>query len=865
MADDLAAFWDNIASGRDCITEVPADRWDVTRFYHPDPHHPGTSYCKWMGAIGGIDRFDAAFFTMTPREAELMDPQQRLFLQHAWHAIEDAGRDPLTLGGSRCGVYVAAGPSGYADLIDERNAYSLLGSSGSILAARIAHLLDLQGPALSIDTACSSSLVAVLEACDSLRNGATDLALAGGACVLIGPSMFIDTSKVGMLSPDGRCHSFDARANGFVPGEGVGVVMLKRLADARRDGDPIRCVLRGWGTNQDGRTNGITAPNPKAQARLIREVHERFGLDAASIGLIETHGTGTALGDPIEVEGLAEAFQAVRDCSGPITLGSVKSNVGHLLAAAGVAGLLKAMLALEHGELPPIVHFKTLNDHIRLDGTPFRIGTDRRPWPEDTPRRAAVSSFGFSGTNAHAVLEAAPEPATAAPDAHGPWIFVLSARTRDRLTDYATILERAVVGAPALALGDLAHTLQVGRTPLRSRLAFVFHDRDALLRHLAAVAAGQPSTAVHLSDGDPEAVALFEGDEDMRALPARWLASGVPDKLDRLAALWAKGLAVDWTAAPGGRRIRLPGYPFAQERHWVETRSTTEGASAAAAAAAAAAPFHPLLDGAEAPGTLARFTLPVQRDGVALTSHDDGTRRRLPGLSLPEAARAAVARATGRPVSTLRHLVWGLPLVVNGGPSLIEITVAADADGALYRVSEEGREAAPVHLGSVALDDDGAVVEGLTEGAAAAAGADVSDAFRAYAEGLSVRCGPPAPEASAVRWVRRDGATLTAHLTRPGAVPALAFDPAHLDAAWRLAAFLAGAEGAPPVPRAAGCMTAAGPLPSTVILRLAPGAGGGLTLSLHHPGGPACLVIEDLRLVALDDCRTIRLDEEPVS
>ncbi|MQX35684.1 SDR family NAD(P)-dependent oxidoreductase [Roseospira navarrensis] len=864
MADDLAAFWDAIATGRDCITEVPPDRWDVDRFYHPDPHHPGTSTCKWMGAIGDIDRFDAAFFTMTPREAELVDPQQRLFLQHAWHAIEDAGRDPLTLGGSRCGVYVAAGPSGYADLIDERNAYSLLGSSGSILAARIAHMLDLQGPALSIDTACSSSLVAVAEACDSLRAGHTDLAVAGGACVLIGPSMFIDTSKVGMLSPDGRCHTFDARANGFVPGEGVGVVMLKRLSDARRDGDPIRAVLRGWGTNQDGRTNGITAPNPQAQTRLIREVHDRFGLDPASIGLIEAHGTGTALGDPIEVEGLTEAFRAVRDRPGHITLGSVKSNVGHLLAAAGIAGLLKAMLALEHGELPPTVHFETLNDHIRLDGTPFRIATDRRPWPEGSPRRAAVSSFGFSGTNAHAVLEAAPA-LPPAPDTAGPWVFVLSARTRARLLDYAAVMERFVAGARTLRLSDLAHTLQVGRTPLPVRLAFVVRDRDELLRRLASVAAGQPLPGVHVSEGDADAVAVFEGDADMQALPARWLASGVPEKLDRLAALWAKGLAVDWTAGPAGRRIRLPGYPFARDRHWVTTRPDE-----AVSPAPVPAP-HPLLDGSDAPGTLARFTLPVQRDGVALTTHEDGARRLLLGLSLPELARAAVARATGRPVATLRHLVWGRPLALNGGPRLVEVTVAVDADGALYRMAAPGQEATPCHLGSVAPDDPGTPVAALTA-EAAAVGADVSDAYRAFADACAVRSGPPAPEASAVRWVRRAGDTLTAELARPAGVPALAFDPAHLDAAWRLVAFLeadaAGAAanvGVLPVPLAAGRMTAPAPQPSRVILRLGPGADRSLTLSLHHPDGTASLVIEDLRRVALDHCRDIRLDEEPVS
>ncbi|MBC7136757.1 MAG: hypothetical protein H5U25_14095, partial [Oceanibaculum nanhaiense] len=391
-ADDLEAFWENIRSGRDCIEEVPADRWDIARHYHPDPHHPDATYCKWMGALSDIDRFDAGFFTMTPREAELTDPQQRLFLQHAWHAIEDAALDPLKLGGAQCGVFVSSGPSGYADLIAERNAYSLLGSSGSILAARIAHLLDLRGPSLSIDTACSSSLVAIAEACNSLLLGDSDLALAGGACVLIGPSMFIDTAKVGMLSKDGRCFTFDARANGFVPGEGVGVLLLKRLEDALADGDPVRAVIRGWGTNQDGRTNGITAPNPQAQTRLMQSVHRKFGIDPASIGLIECHGTGTALGDPIEIEGLCDAFAGTGLPEGACVIGSVKSNVGHLLAAAGVAGAMKAMLALQQAELPPAVNFQTLNPHIRLTGAPFRVNNALRNWQPGTgPRRVAVS------------------------------------------------------------------------------------------------------------------------------------------------------------------------------------------------------------------------------------------------------------------------------------------------------------------------------------------------------------------------------------------------------------------------------------------------------------------------------------------
>ncbi|MDN3720415.1 type I polyketide synthase [Roseibium salinum] len=434
-AGSLGEFWENIRSGRDCIDEVPASRWDVERYYDPDPQAPGKTYCKWMGALDEADAFDARFFNITPREAELMDPQQRLFLETAWHAIEDAGIDPLRLSGSRCGVYVSSGPSGYQDLIEERNTYSLLGSSGSILAARISYLLDLRGPCLSIDTACSSSLVALAQACESLLTGNCDMALAGGACVLVGPDMFIDTAKVGMLSADGRCFSFDERANGFVPGEGVGAVLLKRLSDAERDGDPVHAVIRGWGVNQDGRTNGITAPNPQAQTALVREVHQRFGIDPTTIGLVECHGTGTALGDPIEVEGLTDAFSGVSPAT-PCAIGSVKSNVGHLLASAGIAGALKAMLALAHRQIPPSINVESLNSHIPFDRTPFVVSRSLQDWqkPSGTPRRAGVSSFGFSGTNAHVVLEEyATPPARRRTGPRAPGVHAVRTRCRSPL------------------------------------------------------------------------------------------------------------------------------------------------------------------------------------------------------------------------------------------------------------------------------------------------------------------------------------------------------------------------------------------------------------------------------------------------
>ena len=597
-APDLDAFWTNIRTARDCIVEAPKDRWDVSRYYDPDPTAPGKSVSKWMGAIDGIDLFDPEFFNITPREAELMDPQQRLFLQHAWRAIEDAAIDPLTLAGTSCGVYVGAGPSGYADLVEERNAYSLIGAASSILAARIAYFLDFTGPTISLDTACSSSLVAIAQACNALQLRDCDLALAGGASVIIGPSMFIDTSKVGMLSPQGRCFAFDHRANGFVPGEGVGVVLLKRLSDALRDNDPVRAVIRGWGVNQDGRTNGITAPNPEAQTRLMRGLHGRFGIDPADIDLVECHGTGTALGDPIEIEGLNAAFKNV---SGKIAIGSVKSNVGHLLAAAGVAGALKAVLALEAKELPPTALFEKINPHASLGDGPFEIATTLKPWVKRSagPRRAAVSSFGFSGVNAHIIVEEAP-PRTA--ESHsGPYLLPLAARTPERLKAYAGALKAYIDARPNVDLAALAVTYR-RRTPFACRVLLCFGDRAALLAELARVAES--------ASAEQEA---FE---------------------------WPRGDA----NAP---RLNAPGYPFAEKRCWA--RPTTPQASPASIA----------------PSDLefgVSLTLTECGADVALASRDNRPLDNLAlALALPFLACAAAAKAEERPILELTELVWGSP------------------------------------------------------------------------------------------------------------------------------------------------------------------------------------------------------------
>lgn len=836
-ARDVETFWNNIRQGLDCVEDVPPDRWDVQRFYHPDPAHPDSSYCRWMGAIDEIDRFDAGFFNITPREAELMDPQQRLFLEHAWHAFEDAGLTPDALAASRCGVFMGAGPSGYEKLIDEHNAYSLLGRSGSILAARIAHLLDLRGPCLSLDTACSSSLVAIAQACNSLLIGDSDLALAGGVSVMIGPEMFIDTSKVGMLSKDGRCFAFDQRANGFVPGEGVGILLLKRLEDAERDNDPIHAVIRGWGVNQDGRTNGITAPNPQAQTRLIKSVHERFDVKPASIGLIEAHGTGTPLGDPIEIEGLTDAFAGSGAEPESCALGSVKSNIGHLLAAAGVAGAIKAMLAVERRELPPTIQFENLNEHINLKGTPFVVNARLRDWKTDgaKPRRAGVSAFGFSGTNAHLVIEEHRQQ-TAKQEA-GPWLFTLSARTPERLGEYAGIMERFVAAHPEASLADLAYTLQTGRKAMRSRLAFVFDGRESLLRGLASVVAGRPLPIVHMSGREG---ALGES------------------RLDRLAQEWVKGGEIDWRSVSQGRRIHLPGYPFARDRHWVEAASKP-----AAAPPPASAPSQPLLDSLAPP---ARLSLSLRGDEPHLTSHVSGDERLLLGLFMLELAREAAERASGKPVRGLKHLLWGSPVRINGRARQLSLALDKDDDGFFYQVAADGQSASPCHVGEVGREDAPARAQEPPR----SEGQDLTGVYNRFADSLAAHSGAPAPECARVVKVVDCNGGLQARLLRQKADDGMAFDPLVLDAVWRLAAFFhqGRVESGGPLPFPRSMKSAWAIKTSSNKLTVFIGKDAkekGLAVALFDDKGAMLMNLEDVRLAQSSDLSEIRIEEESMA
>ena len=594
-APDIQKFWNNLLEGRDCISEIPPTRWSIDEYYDQDRQSTGKTVCKRMGLLEDLDIFDPLFFNIAPSEAEYMDPQQRLFLQNSWRCIEDAGYDPAELSGSLCGVFVGCAASDYSQQLaveQTHNAQAMIGDSIAILPARIAYFLNLQGPCLAIDTACSSSLVALANACDSLVLGNSDLALAGGVYVINGPDIHVKMSQAGMLSSDGACFSFDQRANGFVPGEGVGVLLLKRLEDAEEDGDDIYCVIRGWGVNQDGKTNGITAPNEQAQARLQTSVYRKFGINPEHIELIEAHGTATKLGDPIEIEALRQSFGEFTQRKNYCALGSVKSNIGHLATAAGVTSVIKSALALKHTTLPPTINYQKLNEHIQLENSPFFVNTKTTPWPasEGHKRLVATSSFGFSGTNAHMVLEefsTSQAPVRAALSSlNVPVILTLSAKNKEQLLAYAQAFSKFLhsdLDTLGVTLADVAYTLQVGRTPMPCRLALIACTLEEFKLRLATFVAtgvdGANCLFGEVGHSSAKGTALNGPVASERVQSHPRLSQ---HELVLLAKRWVAGEIIDWhTCYDVGsvrRRHGLPTYPFAREHYWipaVETESVS--------------------------------------------------------------------------------------------------------------------------------------------------------------------------------------------------------------------------------------------------------------------------------------------------
>jgi acyl transferase domain-containing protein/acyl carrier protein len=573
-AANIDEFWANLAAGRNCISEIPADRWSWRQYFDPRKGQEGRVYTRWGGFVADVDRFDPLFFRISPREAQAMDPQERLFLQEAYASIEDAGHTPATLSPERrVGVYVGVMNGNYP-----------AGVRYWSIANRVSHVLDFRGPSIAVDTACSSSLSAIHLAVDALLAGDIDCALAGGVNLIVAPSHFQRLAAMTMLSAGNQVRAFGADADGFIAAEAVGVLVLRPLARALADGDQIRGVIKASALNAGGRTNGYTVPNPLAQADLVQRAYQRAGIKARQVSYVEAHGTGTALGDPVEIAGLCRAFAADTSDRGFCAIGSVKTNIGHCESAAGVAAVAKVLLQMEHGQLVPSLHNTPSNPEIDFSETPFRLQRTLEPWQpapgpgqathRPGPRLASVSSFGAGGANAVLILEEHLAPAR--PTVHvGDQIVLLSARSDDRLIARVRQL-RDFLATPTASSADLAqiaYTTQIGREAMEHRCAIVATSLGDLRQKLEQIAAGSSAIADVFrgqARRDDALLSSLNGTAELAPALAAWVAKGQHSKL---AQLWTEGLAVDWRLlhgdAPPGR-CRLPSYPFAGERYWID-------------------------------------------------------------------------------------------------------------------------------------------------------------------------------------------------------------------------------------------------------------------------------------------------------
>jgi acyl transferase domain-containing protein/acyl carrier protein len=746
------AFWDQLAAGVDAVREVPPERWDAAAYYDADPDAPGKANTRWGGFLSDIDLFDAEFFGVSPREAVSMDPQQRLILETAWRALEHAGIPPLGLAGSKTGVFLGVCTSDYARLGEASggcgalDTYSGTGGACGVAAGRLSYTLGLNGPSLVVDTACSSSLVAVHLAVQALRLGECDAALAGGVNLTLSPDGVVTLSKLRMMAPDGRCKPFDAAANGFVRGEGCGVVALKRLADARAAEDRVLAVIRGSAVNQDGRSSGLTAPSGLAQEAVIRAALANAGRAPSEVCCVETHGTGTPLGDPIEMNALAAVMGEGRTT--PLIVGSVKSNLGHLEAAAGVTGLIKAVGMVRRGVAPPTLHFKKLNPDIDANGCPIRVAAGGMTALTDARRVVGVSSFGFSGTNAHIVLEAddAVPPARIG-TGDGLAVLALSARSAAALAR----LVQDTVAAPALDDWPAsAAALAIGRSALEYRIAVVAADAGEARRRLAT--APLPDEPVATSGGEPWNEPWSGGSDGDRR-----------EVLEALARAFVAGATVDWRAVfPGARRFvdGLPGHPFLRKRYW------RDGAVAQAGG-------HPLLtDRIDMPDGAVAFRVRLPVAGAAyLTQHSVGGAVIMPAAALLELAAGAFARCGFG--AAVADVAFEAPLVLSGKTEILvslngdRLTIAARdlPTGPWTRClsaraadNADDLEIFDAAAGATALVDVPALYQWL-----AAGGVAHGPTFRRVTE---ARQGP------GLAWVRLDGLESAGHAVHPAALDA---------------------------------------------------------------------------------------------
>lgn len=748
-APDVDAFWQVLKEGRDCISEVPPERWDWRAYWGDPLSEPGKGNAKWGGFIDGIAAFDAPFFGISAPEARMMDPQQRLLLTQAWRVMEDAGYAPSALAGSRTGVFIGTADTGYSRLIAQAGVgiegYSMTALAPSLGPNRISYTYDFHGPSVAVETACSSALIAVHRAVEAIRSGHCSAAIAGGINALLLPEAFVGFSKAGMLSPEGHCKPFSANADGYTRGEGVGLVFLKSLADADRDGDRILAVIRASAENHGGHAASLTAPNPKAQAELLRTAYARAGIDPRTVGYIEAHGTGTPLGDPIEVEALTSAFADLSSNAeatfGPApaqscAIGSVKSNIGHLELAAGIAGLIKVLLQMRHGEIARTLHCDALNPYLKLAGSPFHVAQHETDWSHlidadgnILPRRAGVSSFGFGGSNAHVVLEEYPAPqdqAHASEPSADPELIILSAKSEAQLKEMADRLV-AFLSAPdqAASLCDIAHTLQIARDPMEFRLGLVAQSKAQMLERLNAWLAGETDTGLQTGrvKTNRKTMSVLESDGPLREAAAGLAERG---RAEDLLALWVGGFNVDWRTVRKerpGKRISLPGYPFAKTEFWVG-----KGPQASAREPAASSTSTFAFDGSES----------------FLRDHLVEDVKVLPGVMSFELLRRAFAGSGSKGFELIGH-TWTSPVSITAGPERLEVSLQEEPSGSSrYSIFTTGPAGKRAHAQGAVRALGGETAPKIDLGAARAAATrtlDVADIYRRF-EDFGLRYGP---------------------------------------------------------------------------------------------------------------------------
>ncbi|MGA5042268.1 SDR family NAD(P)-dependent oxidoreductase [Streptomyces capoamus] len=856
-ARDPEEFWQNLRAGRDCVTEVPADRWDHGAYYDPRKGEPGRTYSKWGGFIDGVDEFDPLFFAISPREAELLDPQERLFLQCAYETVEDAGYTRATLPPT-VGVFVGVMYEEYqlhAAQDQLRGRRYAVGGNASSVANRVSYTLDLRGPSVALDTMCSSSLTALHLACRAIRSGECDAALVGGVNVTIHPNKYLMLAQGRFASSTGRCASFGAGGDGYVPAEGVGAVLVRPLEQALAAGDRILGVIKGTAVNHGGRATGYTVPNPQAQADVITRALRQAGADPSTIGYVEAHGTGTELGDPIELAGLTKAFGGRAAGSGRVALGSVKSGIGHAESASGIAALTKVLLQFRHGELAPSLHAAEPNPHIDFDATPFRLQREPAPWPAGgRPRRAGISSFGAGGANAHVIVEDHPAPprGAAAPPAE-PALVVLSARDRDRLDDQARRLLTALDRYTDADLADIAYTLQTGREALEERLGFVAHTLDEARERLTARLRGERNPAAPSGAGP----------------------------LDR----WLAGEPVDWAALHTGtprRRLALPTYPFARERHWAPgpvnapdrpappgTAEVTGTASVAGAAPAGGAVPAPATGGPLGLRNVSgvqglRFVTEFTGAEYFLAEHLVGGDRVLPAAVQLELVRAAVEQAAGPGERAVRltDVAWPRPVTAGTAPVELAVALTPRTGGAIgLRVTADG---SVVSLGTAHVTTAPADRPVLDLAALRAACDRRVPADRCYE--LHASAGIVyGPSMRAVEELAVGDGQVLARLRAPGSTPAPGgLHPAVLDGALHAAVGLAdgGADRAP-VPFAVAEVEILAPTPASAHAHIRTGETrpGTLDIDVCDDDGRVCVRLRGLAVGLPEPARTAPADQ----